>query len=259
MFFFLAYFTLYNRLQFHPFIITGEEILLFAYHSLVSCGECDCLEIQNSTVFSKTGITNTAEILNLYFALKNSVSIFFNEISMSRDHPCHLWIGLPYCTLIYFSYQFSDNPECSISCQGILVFFVQLVFVCVCMCTCVYVGMCKHVLLASLCTHAGSQVKGMFCYGTQYKISLISCLIARIVFKKDQYLLREKNYELRVQQKRQISEEADCRENRQQGVQTQETTSSFSIKMWDPDGWGPHLLYSLCGFINMGLNIKINF
>ena len=32
-----------------------------------------------------------------------------------------------------------------------------------------YVGMCKHVLLASLCTHAGSQVKGMFCYGTQSK------------------------------------------------------------------------------------------
>ena len=26
-----------------------------------------------------------------------------------------------------------------------------------------------------------------------------------------------------------------------------------------PVGQGPHLLYSLCGFINMGLNIKMNF
>ena len=61
--------------------------------------------------------------------------------------------------------------------------------------------------------------------GHSPEIFLMSCLIARIVFTKDQYLLREKKCELSS------AEQAGYRENRQQDVQTQETTSSFSIKM----------------------------
>ena len=137
------------------FIIPGEEILLFVYDSLVSCGECDCLETQNSTVFSKIGISNTAEILQFIFCTqKLSIHIFQWNFHV-KGSSCHLWIGLPYCTLIYFPYQFSDNPECSISHQGIWSSLFSFVFVCVCACTCVYVGMCKHVLLASLCRDMG--------------------------------------------------------------------------------------------------------
>ena len=105
-----------------------------------------------------------------------------------------------------------------------------------------------------MCTHAGSQVKGMFCYGTQSKIFLISCSNCKNSFQK-----RPVPAEGKAMWIKSSAEETGCRQNKEQGVQTQETTSSFSIKMWEPDGQGPHLLYSLYGFINMGLNIEINF
>ena len=127
------------------FIIPGEEILLFVYDSLVSCGECDCLETQNSTVFSKIGISNTAEILQFIFCTqKLSIHIFQWNFHVKGSSMASLNRTSGIC----FPYQFSDNPECSISHQGILVFFVQL---CVCVCVRVHMCVCWHVQTCIAC------------------------------------------------------------------------------------------------------------
>ena len=132
------------------FIIPGEEILLFAYHSLVSCGECDKI-VQFS---QKLALQTQLKFYNLYFALKNSVSLFFNEISMSRDHPCHLWIGLP------VSVSHTSSVIIQSAAYHIRVFWYSL-FSCVCvrthMCVCWHVQTCIACFVVHTCWITGKR------------------------------------------------------------------------------------------------------
>ena len=208
------------------FIIPGEEILLFAYHSLVSCGECDKI-VQFS---QKLAFQTQLKFYNLYFALKNSVSIFFNEISMSRDHPCHLWIGL----LVSVSH--TSSVIIQSAAYHIRAFGLLCSALCLCVCALAHVCMlaCANMYCLLRCAE-------IWVIGKRYVLlwDTVQNLSNQLLNCNNSFQKRPVSAQGKEMWIKSSAEEAGCREYRQQGVQTQETTSSFSIKMWPQLGRDP--------------------